>query len=148
MDFSVTKRRPERTATDQFLQETNPQPLQDRHTWCNRSICCVGREGKAHARTPCVPDESTAQTATLSDRNFICNRTLALPKSSQHHRSPHQASQVTEPVRQQAFYIPTIQKWQNVTFLLCTGVMLQSQKSWSLSLSLGLDYTTSRRCRV
>lgn len=130
MDFPVTKGRPERTATDGFLQETNPQPLQDRHTWCITSVCCVGRGGKPHAWTPCVPDESTSQTATLSDRNFICNRTPALPKSSQHHRSPHPASQGAQPVRQQAFYISTIQGWQNITmvFKSVSGSWLHNQQ--------------------
>lgn len=31
-----------------------------------RSIYCIGREGKPHAETPCVPSKSTSQTATLS----------------------------------------------------------------------------------
>lgn len=108
MDFPVTKGDQREQLQMDFYRRPTLSPFRT-DTPGVTSVCCVGRGGKPHAWTPCVPDESTSQTATLSDRNFICNRTPALPKSSQHHRSPHQASQGAQPVRQQVFYISTIQ---------------------------------------
>lgn len=146
-------------------QEAVDRSLCGRHMFCPfrtdspgvtdyRSVLCWER-GKPHAWTPRVPVESTSQDSyTLClQRNFLCDRRLALGCSQwMSCLAPQEfvASRVPWSLPgYRAWHVARTlyncdMKWQNVVSLLCTSATAQSQKSLSLTLFLGLDYTITR----